>query len=218
MREIPSHTDYDRYRTGSMAPKAYVSPTGKRYDPNRKKRSALRTTRNMAGGLLVAAFTVVTVVMLFFILMASKSDAAPVILGHRAYIVRSGSMSPSINVGSLILVRNVKPEAIAVNDIITYMREGGSSATTHRVVGIENDGGLKFITKGDANIINDPVPVESSALLGKVVLSVPYLGYVIGFAGTKLGTMLVLVIPGVIIMIRQIALLVEYSRKREHAH
>ncbi len=218
MREIPSRLDRDRNRSRIIGPEAYVFPTRKRYDPNRKKRSTMRAVKSLAGGLLVVAFTVVTVVMLFFILMESRSDTAPVILGHRAYIVRSGSMSPAIDVGSLILVRNVSPESIAVNDIITYMREGGSSATTHRVVGIENNGGLRFITKGDANIVNDPIPVESSALLGKVVLSIPYLGYLIGFAGTKLGTLVVLVVPGIMIMIRQILLLVEYSRKREHAH
>ena len=43
-----------------------------------------------------------------------------------------------------------------------------------------------FITKGDANKTEDPVPAEASQIIGRVVFHLPYLGYVIHFLKARI--------------------------------
>lgn len=61
-------------------------------------------------------------------------------------------------------------------DIITFRID--DTVVTHRVT--ENRNGI-CTTKGDANKTADPVSVKESQIIGRVVFSLPYLGYVIHF-------------------------------------
>ena len=78
------------------------------------------------------------------------------------------SMHLTIKEGEIITVQPVAPSAVKIGDIILYRFEGGVIA--HRVVRIERgeDGGSRFILRGDASGVPDE-PVEPSQVLGKVV-------------------------------------------------
>ena len=41
--------------------------------------------------------------------------------------------------------------------------------------------GTVLITKGDANEGEDPLPVEAEQVLGTVILSIPFVGYLVTF-------------------------------------
>jgi len=97
------------------------------------------------------------------------------ILGIQPTLVGSGSMQPVLRVGDVVMVRTVPAQSVAVGDIIRYRKEGVD--VIHRVVAIKNEGGLQFVTKGDANNAED-TPVPAEALRGKVVLVVPKIGWV----------------------------------------
>ncbi len=58
----------------------------------------------------------------------------------------------------------------------------------------------EFITKGDANKQNDPMPVEYEYLLGKVVLSIPVLGELLAMAASMQGKIAVACMIGVSIV------------------
>ncbi|HOL16523.1 MAG TPA: signal peptidase I [Bacillota bacterium] len=75
-------------------------------------------------------------------------------------------------------------------DIITYRSETGRNFITHRVARINSEGALLFYTMGDANEALDPLPAQARQLVGKVALSVPYLGYLLFFFRTRAGLML----------------------------
>ena len=91
-------------------------------------------------------------------------------------MVYSGSMEPEIPTGAVVFTKEgeFSPKK---GDIITF--HNGDTVVTHRVVKKEKD---IFITKGDANKTEDPVPAEASQIIGRVVFHLPYLGYVIPFA------------------------------------
>ena len=55
---------------------------------------------------------------------------------------------------------------------------------THRIKRINTDK-EKFTTKGDANDVEDSKQVSYENVIGKVVLHVPYLGYMMVMSGTK---------------------------------
>lgn len=118
----------------------------------------------------------------------------------KLYVVSSGSMEPSIKTGSVIAV---VPKAVyQVGDIISFKTSDNSkSTTTHRIVGI---GGGFFKVAGDANDDPDPNLVPNSAVVGSVRLSVPYVGYLSGFAKTPKGFILLVIIPATIIIYEEL--------------
>lgn len=95
-----------------------------------------------------------------------------------ALTVLTGSMTPEIPVGSVVVVRPVDPRTLEVGDVATYQLEEGEKAfVTHRVRKIlHTDDGLAFRFKGDANRGADPQPIPAGAVRGKVWIHVPYLG------------------------------------------
>lgn len=132
--------------------------------------------------------TAVALLLVFFLLQSKVAGTEPAIAGHKIYIVMSGSMEPALKVGSIVVVKPLDPEEIRPGDIITFRSEHNSSVTTHRVNRVEADeNGLLFYTKGDANEVEDPSPVEPRHLIGKVVLTVPYVGYLFAYARTPQG-------------------------------
>jgi len=141
-------------------------------------------------------FTILLIIMfaMIFLLLKSRiTGKEPSINGHKMYVVDSGSMTPTLKIGSLIFVKEVEPLEIKIGDTITY-RGADTSIVTHRVTNIEDNNGLKFITKGDANETEDPMPVEANRLVGKVVFSIVYLGFVLEFLKSKSGLILVSII------------------------
>lgn len=126
-------------------------------------------------------------------------------LQFKIFIVESGSMSPTIQQGSLIIV---KPNAeYKGDDIITFKKSPGvnikarDATITHRVVGVRND---FFTTKGDANRTEDQEPVHKSLVIGKLFLTIPFLGYPVAFAKTQIGVILMIVIPATLIVYSEI--------------
>ncbi len=127
--------------------------------------------------------------------------------GWRVDVVGSGSMEPELKVGSLAITRPVKPEDIAVGDIITFSPRGvtlNENMVSHRVIGVNKNSPLYFETKGDANAQVDPFTVPARNLVGRVEFHAPYLGYVAQFLRTPWGFLSGLVVPGLIVIIMYI--------------
>lgn len=92
-------------------------------------------------------------------------------------VIISGSMSPEIEVGDVVLVRRIGPEEVQLGDIVMFRDE--HARISHRVIEIrEDERGLPlFITKGDANSHPDRDPVISENVLGRVVNVLPKIGW-----------------------------------------
>ena len=147
--------------------------------------------------------TVSITVLLFLILLLGIIvifTGSREIGGFRLYTVVSGSMEPSIPTGSLILTSRF-PEYIP-GDVVTYrLPSNYQTIVTHRI--IEETARYDrpaFILKGDANDNPDPEVVPVTSIIGKYIIAIPYIGYVIEFARTPLGVMLLIVVPGTIIL------------------
>lgn len=116
--------------------------------------------------------------------------ACAAVLGASPAIVISGSMSPTIPVGSLTFAMPTPAEQVRVGDVVMVDRPDGQGLVTHRVVRTEPadgmSGGMSLVLKGDANSTDDPVPYLVTEV-GKVVTHVPYLGNVASFLQTRLG-------------------------------
>lgn len=180
----------------------------------------LRKVLKILANVLFALLMIFVAAMLYFILQSKASGGAPMIVGQYALVVRSGSMSPQFDMGSVVLVKPIGAEEIKTGDIITFQGFGGSrELTTHRVVSIgKSSGGLEFTTKGDANRVSDPDPVQAKNVLGRVSFSIPLLGYFVNFSQTKYGLFFLIVIPGVLLVLsecRSLYTAFALSRKKE---
>lgn len=122
--------------------------------------------------------------------------------GIRAFHVDSGSMTPALQVGSLVVVQ--KQDRYSAGDVITFrMEHNQESFVTHRIVSVESDadiGKLRFTMKGDANKTPDPEPVEVSRVVGRVIWHLPLLGIPMGFARTQVGFVFLIVVPATILI------------------
>lgn len=96
------------------------------------------------------------------------------LFGVRPSLISGGSMNPALVVGDVAITRDVSPEDVEVGDIIRYQK--GNIFILHRVVEIEESGPY-FITRGDANNVNDD-PVLPTQLGGKVIFVVPKIGWI----------------------------------------
>lgn len=96
-------------------------------------------------------------------------------------------MEPVYHVGSLVYVRPVEPDTLEEGEVITFSLTGNTMAT-HRIVEVIGSGeDIQFRTKGDANDIEDGSLVQASNVVGKVIFSIPFLGYAASFIQTAAG-------------------------------
>jgi signal peptidase I len=93
-------------------------------------------------------------------------------------LVASGSMSPWMETGDVAIVAKIPGRQVKLGDVIEF-RKSKDINVVHRVIEIRNnDAGTSFVTKGDANNAPDADPLLPDNVVGKVVFSVPKIGWV----------------------------------------
>ena len=140
--------------------------------------NSLRSSRRRPGqarrerGGSLAGWVVTTVVAVAIIWFAV--GLFPV---HPTTVI-SGSMSPTLDVGDVVIIAKVSAATVKPGDIIQF-REPEGVTTVHRVVEIqESEGQRFFITQGDANREPDADPVLFANVVGKAVFDIPKIGWV----------------------------------------
>lgn len=109
------------------------------------------------------------------------------VFGLKPQIVVSGSMEPTIPTGSLLMAKEVSAADIEVGDIVTLQRPNNAGLVTHRVTSVEQQHTNWEITmRGDANAADDPQPYTVRTV-GKVVATIPGVGYLAGIFRTPFG-------------------------------
>ncbi len=123
--------------------------------------------------------------------------AVPKFFGYDSFVIYSGSMEPTVKVGSLLVAKPVAAENLQVGDVIVFRHpESPNTTITHRIVGIREENGERiFTTKGDASSNPDPREVRLRGRVGKMAYTIPYLGYLVDFIRTKEGALIFLVAP-----------------------
>lgn len=133
----------------------------------KEKRSALQKVSTILGVVLCVIFIPMIIINVVMIVRSyTDPDHMPSVLGISPVIVMSGSMSPEFETGDLIFVQKTDPYTLKVDDVICYLED--ESAVTHRIIEVAEEGGQPvYITKGDANNVEDVVPVTPEQIEGK---------------------------------------------------
>ena len=146
--------------------------------------------------------TIVTVAIIAVVVLIVVSFL-PIPGNYKLLIVESGSMEPAIKTGSVVVVKPA--ENYQTGDIITFEDRGKNKTTTHRIVDMEViSGRTQYITQGDANNAEDTSKVSESKVVGKVLTSIPFAGYLLAFAKEPLGFVLLVIVPCAVIILEEV--------------
>ena len=141
----------------------------------------IKNILNILFNLVFYTFLISIIIITIVSSTGENTNEATSILGYRLYTVLTGSMSPTMDKGTLIIVKETNANDIKKEDVITFYDHSKTSVTTHRVKDIVVEDGTKFITQGDANNTIDPNPIESEFVVGKVVFYIPIIGATMQF-------------------------------------
>lgn len=111
---------------------------------------------------------------------------ALVLFGVKPLVFVSGSMAPEYPVGSVGFARTIDASEAEVDDVVSVINVLGDRVT-HRVVEVTTtDGVTELQLRGDANNAVDG-EIYQPAVVDRVDAHVPWLGYVLMFAGSVWG-------------------------------
>jgi signal peptidase len=123
----------------------------------------------------IAAIAVPVVAIALFVAFAARA------FPYFPVVVRTGSMEGALDVGALVMVRNVDlksaPDAVLEGDVILF--KGVRTEIMHRAIEfrVNREGERVYVTKGDANTYVDAGYVEAEQVVGVARYYIPYIGY-----------------------------------------
>ncbi len=145
----------------------------------------------------------------------------------------SHTFEQTLHVGDIIIIQNVDPTTLNANypnsDIIVYRNPNGKTPIVHRIIEKQEiNGTLYFKTKGDGNgplvwpktpNIYDNIPdskgVPENLIEGKVVLRIPWFGWITLFMrGNSWALPVIIVLIILLVVIEFILPLVKEKKKK----
>ncbi len=142
-----------------------------------------------------------------FVLAVLLAAALPLAFGGRSMTVLSGSMTPTIRTGDVIVVRPISPAEAKVGDIVTFKDpSGGERLLVHRARAVEPRGDLiAFTTQGDANSTQEHWQVPADGTIGTVVYRVPKLGFAVTWINSGVGRTGLMIVPALLLAASMLA-------------
>lgn len=129
------------------------------------------------------------------------------------YVVKTSSMGHVLRKGAVVVVKR-KSGGPLIGEIVTFKSPLNiNELITHRIIGFSDEVKRGLITKGDANNTIDPWILASGSLIGKVVLTIPLIGYLVWVIQSPLGLIILVVLPGMYLFFGELNDLLENSWK-----
>lgn len=106
----------------------------------------------------------------------------PRLYPFQTFYVRTGSMSPGVPVGALVIATRTPAEDLGSGDVIVFERpDRPGMMVVHRIEAVEQTpAGRAFITKGDANAGPDAWRVAATGDGWRAVYSIDRAGFMVG--------------------------------------
>jgi signal peptidase I len=125
----------------------------------------------------------------------------PAAVGYTSLTVLSGSMTPVLRTGDVVVAKKIAPTAARPGDVVTFRDpDDASKLITHRIVTMRVlDGHSRFVTRGDANTGVERWTVRNGGTIARVDLRVPKLGYMTNLVGSRFGRFGFLVLPALLL-------------------
>jgi len=127
---------------------------------------------------------------------------APQLAGYRSFTVRSGSMTPAIETGDVVVTSPISPLGARVGDVVTFVDpEGTGKLFSHRVQSVRAVGGeVAFVTRGDANTSTERWRVPADGSIGRVAYRIPKVGYALSYIDSAPARLALIAIPALLLL------------------
>lgn len=162
--------------------------------------------KNTGSSIIKVLFKIAYIILIMLVIinlamliqLKTNPDKTPSLFGIKMFCIVSGSMRPTIDIDDVIFIKEVGKTEIQVGDIISFTING--ETITHRVIYIMSDeeNQLTYITKGDANNVEDEVGIRYDNIEGKYISRIPKIGKIIIALQSK--TMLISILIILIIL------------------
>ena len=170
--------------------------------------------------IFITVILILLIALVVFIFITRMSGSTPTLFGYSIFRVQTDSMTPTLNVGDVILVKECEPEDIKPGDIVTYRVTYGTLAgntITHRVAvePEEREGVYYYQTKGDKEGASMDDEISFDVIEGKYVRTLPFVDKIYSFFLSPAG---LITFIGVIIVLfgyEMISLIVSYKTAEE---
>lgn len=166
---------------------------------------------------IISVIVIAAAVLVLLIVLLTPSGSPPSIGGYTALRITTGSMAPTYEIDTMLLVKKTDPSEIREGDVISFYSSDPAldgAVNTHRVVSVEEDEGKPvYITKGDGNNTVDSYNVKAEDLIGKVVGSSMLLGKISRLVSNPIIFIPVILVPLAVILISNLVKTLHYSRK-----
>ena len=180
-------------------------------------KKALGIISNVLKNIIVVIMIVITASLLIMKLMGDT----PSVLGYNLYYIATPSMEPTLEVGDIILSKEVKDiDKLEVHDVVTYLGEVGSykgKLITHEIIEIiiNDDGTKSFITKGtNPSSVADPM-IDADQIKTVMVFEVPLLGDLMKVINHPAGFLIIIIVPLSICLFGEIKNLVKVFKEEK---
>ncbi|WP_054943193.1 signal peptidase I SipW [Paenibacillus ihuae] len=154
---------------------------------------------------LTLLMSLVFLLVVVAVVISKASGGEPAFFGYQIKTVLSGSMEPGIHTGSIVAIKpGGDMTRFQKGDVITFMNPE-NILITHRVIDATVNtatGEATYTTKGDNNDAADSAAVSSTNVVGQYSgVTVPYVGYAMNFAVSKAGSVMLMIIPGLLLLL-----------------
>lgn len=132
---------------------------------NNKTVSAINIISKSVMNVIYILLSIIVIILIYNLIQITLLGKPYMnLFGYSLFQVQTGSMSGTIEIGDIVVVKLTKD--VEINDIITY--EQDKMLITHRVIDKQ---GQSLTTKGDANNAKDE-PIENEKVIGKVAYTI----------------------------------------------
>lgn len=156
--------------------------------------------------ILIWILVIFAALITFSVFSSQANGGVANIFGNMPVTIQTNSMAPTFQAGDLIIDKTVtNASSLKAGNIITFWTtiEGKRVKNTHKIIEVKTDG--SFVTRGDANDINDTSPVSPSDVIG-VFSGTKFggVGKALDFLQSPMGFLFVVVLPLLLFFLYQI--------------
>ncbi|KTD86267.1 signal peptidase I SipW [Paenibacillus etheri] len=161
--------------------------------------------KKLINNTLSSIMLVIFILLVVAVVLSKASGGEPAFFGYQIKSVLSGSMEPGIQTGSIVALKpGGDMNRFKKGDVITFRNEE-NLLITHRVVEATMNnatGEAMYRTKGDNNDAPDMNPTSSTNVVAEYTgVTVPYVGYAMNFAVSKAGSVVLMIVPGLMLLL-----------------
>ena len=162
------------------------------------------------------ALIIFEVIVILFLVVSKVQGTPPTLFGHQMYFIRTGSMSPYLEPGDVIISKKYDGGELVAGkdgDVVTYYGEmnGAVELITHRVIKVDGD---KIITQGDFNNVADS-PITKDDIEAVMVHKTVIIDKVYKIISTTWGFWLFIFTPIASLIVAEIVSLVKELKKEK---